>query len=113
MSVSQLASQRLVTHLGLKDRDPDEVIADARLVDELTKHPGWKVLTTAFEERERRELKAVMGKPASDSASEYADFVGYLKGLRAIEPTARAIADEGKKLEQKQKDDELAAGKAA
>lgn len=93
--------------LGLKDRaknEPSVVIEEARQVEELMEHPGWKVLEAAIETREKRELRAVMARSVSESASEYADFIGFLKGLRALEPSARAFAAFGKKLEQEQKD---------
>lgn len=102
MSVSDLGEQRLPVHLGLKaeaESDPQTVIDEARSIAELIEHPGWAAFVARLKERENRELKTLMGQQASENASEYADFIGFLKGLRAVEPTAKAIAEYGKKLE--------------
>lgn len=111
MTVSDLANERLLKVLGLKQRaklTPEAVVAEAKQVESLMETPGWAFLMELFEQREKRELTMQMAGNPSDKAVEYAEFMGYLKGLRELGQSAKAIAEYGKQLENELKQREVA-----
>ncbi len=75
-------------------------------------HPGWEHLVEAIDEREKRETFNRLTAPPSEAAAEYADFIGFLKGLRELTPTAQRIVDYGRQVEQDIRNQEVA-GSAA
>lgn len=94
--------------LHLQGWEPDRAIRAAANVAELMEHPGFEDLCEAMLSAEQGIQLLMMTGKASDSAADYADKVGQMKGLRAFRAVAQGVVDNGLAVEAEMKTEEVA-----
>jgi hypothetical protein len=78
---------------------PQERAEAGRQMAALIASPGFKVLKEAIRAHQGQLTAMLMARPAASDGAVYADVVGQLKGIAAIEPIARGVVQEGEAAE--------------
>ena len=99
MTTAILASvERKPTTKHLSAWSEQEQLTAAEQVKSLLEHPGWEYVTEAA--RLRIELvQHQLLNVRSDSAADYADLAGQMKGLQELPALAQGIIEQGERTE--------------
>lgn len=93
------------------DRTAEEMAEVGRHVKALLEHPGWEYLLEELDAKADANLNLLVN-PKDLTTGEYADAIGYAKGLRDVVKIAETVIKRGKKAQDEAHQLE-AAGQAA
>lgn len=78
------------------NRTAEETAEVGRQVKSLLEHPGWGYLLEALDAKADANLNLLVN-PKDKTTGEYADAIGYAKGLRDVQKVAEQVITRGRK----------------